>query len=639
MGEKKPFQKEKIKRVGIVVAIMVFCFLLGLLVGSIGMKIASGNPNGLAVNSTATEGVEESSTGAEVTMELEPESETEPESEMEPKDTALSGELESESEPKDTEVSGDSESGAESKDTEVSGDSESGAESKDTKENGSSGSETGSKDTASEETKVDGGSESGTASNSTGKDSFASPSRTGALKVTGNQLTDASGNPVQLRGVSTHGLAWYPDYVNESAFKQFRQEWGANVVRLALYTEESGGYCNGGNKDELKKIVKNGVEYATKQDMYVIIDWHILSDGNPNTNKEEAKKFFKEMASTYASYNNVIYEICNEPNGGTSWADIKSYASEVISVIREKDSDAVILVGTPNWSQYVDQAAKDPITDSKNIMYTLHFYAGTHKTDLQNKLTTAHEAGLPIFVSEFGICDASGSGGIDETSANKWISILDSYGISYVAWNLSNKGETSAIFKSSCSKKSGFTESDLSDSGRWGYETLVSHAKGKTSTGNSSGGSGSGSGSSESAGNSSGGNSSSGSSGNSSEGNSSSGSSGNSSSGGSAGSGSGGAELVLTEKELKVEKQVVNSWESEGRTFYQYVLTLNNPTGSSSTGWKVKIDIGKSFTFSDGWNGQYKVNGNYLEISSMDYNGTIASGSSTENIGFIISVP
>lgn len=604
MEEKKPFQKEKIKRVGIVVAIMVVCFLLGLLVGSIGMKIASGNPNGLAVNSTATEGVEESSTGAEVTMELEPESETEPESEMEPKDTALSGDSESGTESRNTEVDGGSESGAESKDTEVSG-----------------------------------GSESGTASNSTGKDSFASPSRTGALKVTGNQLTDASGNPVQLRGVSTHGLAWYPDYVNESAFKQFRQEWGANVVRLALYTEESGGYCNGGNKDELKKIVKNGVEYATKQDMYVIIDWHILSDGNPNTNKEEAKKFFKEMASTYASYNNVIYEICNEPNGGTSWADIKSYASEVISVIREKDSDAVILMGTPNWSQYVDQAAKDPITDSKNIMYTLHFYAGTHKTDLQNKLTTAHEAGLPIFVSEFGICDASGSGGIDETSANKWISILDSYGISYVEWNLSNKGETSAIFKSSCSKKSGFTESDLSDSGRWVYETLVSHAKGKTSAGNSSSGSGSGSGSSESAGNSSGGNSSSGSSGNSSEGNSSSGSSGNSSSGGSAGSGSGGAELVLTEKELKVEKQVVNSWESEGRTFYQYVLTLNNPTGSSSTGWKVKIDIGKSFTFSDGWNGQYKVNGNYLEISSMDYNGTIASGSSTENIGFIISVP
>lgn len=594
MEEKKPFQKEKIKKAGIVAAIMVSCFLMGLLVGSIGMKIASGNSNGLAANSTATEGVEESGTGVEATMDLEPESETEPKSEMEP---------ESETEPKDTALSGDSESGTESRNTEVDGGSESGAESKDTE--------------------VSGGSESGTASNSTGKDSFASPSRTGALKVSGNQLTDASGNPVQLRGVSTHGLAWYPDYINESAFKQFRQEWGANVVRLALYTEESGGYCNGGNKDELKKLVKNGVECATKQDMYVIIDWHILSDGNPNTNKEEAKKFFKEMASAYASYNNVIYEICNEPNGGTSWADIKSYASEVISVIREKDSDAVILVGTPNWSQYVDQAAKDPITDSKNIMYTLHFYAGTHKSDLQNKLKTAHEAGLPIFVSEFGICDASGSGGIDESSANTWISLLDSYGISYVAWNLSNKGETSAIFKSSCSKKSGFTESDLSDSGKWVYETLVSHAKGKTSTGNSSSGSGSGSGSSESSGNSS-------------EGNSSRGSSGNSSSGG---SGSGGAELVLTEKELKVEKQVVNSWESDGHTFYQYVLTLNNPTGSSSTGWKVKIDIGKAFTFSDGWNGQYKVNGNYLEISSMDYNGTIASGSSTDNIGFIISVP
>ena len=177
--------------------------------------------------------------------------------------------------------------------------------------------------------------------------SFASPSRTGALKVTGNQLTDNSGNPVQLRGVSTHGLAWYPAYVNETAFKQYRQEWGANVVRLALYTEEYGGYCNGGDKESLKKLIKNGVEYATKQDMYVIIDWHILSDGNPNTNKSEAKAFFKEIASAYASYDNVIYEICNEPNGGVDWNTIKGYADDVISVIRKYDNDAIILVGTP----------------------------------------------------------------------------------------------------------------------------------------------------------------------------------------------------------------------------------------------------------------------------------------------------
>ena len=459
--------------------------------------------------------------------------------------------------------------------------------------------------------------------------SFASPSRTGALKVTGNQLTDNSGNPVQLRGVSTHGLAWYPAYVNETAFKQYRQEWGANVVRLALYTEEYGGYCNGGDKESLKKLIKNGIEYATKQDMYVIIDWHILSDGNPNTNKSEAKAFFKEIASAYASYDNVIYEICNEPNGGTGWSDIKSYANEIISVIREKDSDAVILVGTPNWSQYVDQAAKDPIMGYDNIMYTLHFYAATHKSDLQNKLKSAYEAGLPMFVSEFGICDASGSGGIDEASANRWISLLDSYGISYVAWNLSNKSETSAIFKSSCSKTSGFTESDLSNSGKWVYQTLLSHAKGKGISGSgledSFGGSQSNAEESSSGG---------------SQSNAGESSSGGSSGGSQSNTGdSGQASVIYTEKELKIEKRLVNSWESNGSTFYQYIVTLKNPTGSSCNGWDVMIDMGESFTFSSGWNGQYTVNGRYLEIRSMDYNGAISATGTADNIGFIISVP
>ena len=126
-----------------------------------------------------------------------------------------------------------------------------------------------------------------------------------------------------------------------------------------------------------------------------------------------------------------MYEICNEPNGQTSWADIKKYAKEVISVIRSKDEDGVILVGTPNWSQYVDQAAQDPITEYSNIMYTLHFYAATHKESLRKTMTEAVNAGLPIFVSEFGICDASGNGVVDLEQARQWIKTMDDYNISY----------------------------------------------------------------------------------------------------------------------------------------------------------------------------------------------------------------
>lgn len=295
----------------------------------------------------------------------------------------------------------------------------------------------------------------------------------GRLHVKGTKLVDKKGHEVQLRGVSTHGLSWYPQYVNDKCFAQLHDKWGANVVRLAMYTEEYNGYCSGDakNRSDLKKLIKKGVRLAKKHKMYVIVDWHILSDGNPNSHKKEAKAFFREMSREFKGYNNVIYEICNEPNNGTSWKEIKSYARSVISTIRKNDKKAVIVVGTPTWSQDVDQAAIDPIKGD-NIMYALHFYAATHKTDLRNKMTAAINKGLPVFVTEYGICDASGNGAIDKKEADRWIQTMDEYGVSYIAWNLSNKQESSSIIKSSCPKVSGFKKSELSDEGRWLYHLL-----------------------------------------------------------------------------------------------------------------------------------------------------------------------
>ena len=295
----------------------------------------------------------------------------------------------------------------------------------------------------------------------------------GRLHVKGTKLVDKKGHEVQLRGVSTHGLSWYPQYVNDKCFAQLHDKWGANVVRLAMYTEEYNGYCSGDakNRSDLKKLIKKGVRLAKKHKMYVIVDWHILSDGNPNSHKKEAKAFFREMSREFKGYNNVIYEICNEPNNGTSWKEIKSYARSVISTIRKNDKKAVIVVGTPTWSQDVDQAAADPIKGD-NIMYALHFYAATHKADLRNKMTAAINKGLPVFVTEYGICDASGNGAIDKKEADRWVQTMDEYGVSYIAWNLSNKQESSSIIKSSCSKVSGFKKSELSDAGKWLYNLL-----------------------------------------------------------------------------------------------------------------------------------------------------------------------
>ena len=254
-----------------------------------------------------------------------------------------------------------------------------------------------------EETKENTGTDKNDPSADSQKDDENNPLQAhGALSVKGTQLVDKTGKPFQLRGVSTHGLNWFPEYVNADAFASMKNDWKINCARLAMYTAESGSYCEGGNKENLKNIVSQGVEYATDLGLYVIIDWHVLHDLDPNKYKADALAFFDEMSAKYADYDNVIYEICNEPNGGTSWDQVKSYANEVIPVIKKNNPDAVIVVGTPNWSQDVDIAAKDPITGYDNIMYTIHFYADTHRDDLRAKMKTALDAGLPEFCTEFG---------------------------------------------------------------------------------------------------------------------------------------------------------------------------------------------------------------------------------------------
>ena len=284
----------------------------------------------------------------------------------------------------------------------------------------------------------------------------------GALRVKGNQIVNTSGKTVVLKGVSTHGIAWFPQYVNKQCFRSF-QKMGANTVRLAFYSDDAAGYSK-----SLYAKVDEGVKAATELGMYVVIDWHILSDGNPKTSQKKAKEFFRYFAKKYAGHTNVLYEICNEPNGDVTWKrDIKPYADTMIKLIRKYDKKAIIIVGTPTWSQDVDAAAADPIAGQSNIAYALHFYAATHKEWIREKLKIANQKGLPVIVTEFSVCDASGNGNIDTKEAKAWMKLLKKYKTGYIAWNRSNKNETSALIKPSCNKTGKITKKDLSKSGKY----------------------------------------------------------------------------------------------------------------------------------------------------------------------------
>jgi endoglucanase len=273
--------------------------------------------------------------------------------------------------------------------------------------------------------------------------------------------------------MSTHGMAWYPQFVSLDTFRTLRDDWNTNCVRLAMYTAEKAGYCTDGDQKFLKELVKQGVSYATELGMYVIIDWHILREGSPLVYKEQAIAFFDEMSALYADHDNVLYEICNEPNPPCTWEDVKAYADEVIPVIRKNKKDSVILVGTTTWSQDVDLAAASPLSYD-NIMYVLHFYAGTHKEALRQKAATCIENGLPIFISEFGTCDASGNGAIDYEQTKLWREFIEKYDLSFCCWNLANCPETSSVIVPQCKKVSDWDQEDLTDQGKLIVDWFVS---------------------------------------------------------------------------------------------------------------------------------------------------------------------
>ena len=286
----------------------------------------------------------------------------------------------------------------------------------------------------------------------------------GKLSVKGADLVNQYGEKYQLYGLSTHGLQWFSKVVNFDTICEIQENFGNNVIRFALYTDED-GYCDGSatKKQQMLSTIEKGIDIATQLGLYVIVDWHMVGaenpdDKNPLTYLEESKEFFSYMSEKYKDQDNIIYEIMNEPNGSTTWADCKKYANEVIPLIR-KNTDAVILVGNPKWTADLNSVMKDPLQSYENIMYTYHFYAADHSNTSQ--VVTAYDNGFPVFISEFGFMESSGDGNVSETNGEKWKKVLDSRNISYVAWNISNSKGSASIFKYNTSNLSDVSDTNL----------------------------------------------------------------------------------------------------------------------------------------------------------------------------------
>ena len=291
----------------------------------------------------------------------------------------------------------------------------------------------------------------------------------GQLQVKGSQLCDQKGNPVILRGVSLGWHNLWPRFYNKKAVQTLKQDWNCTVVRAAMGIMIEDNYLE--NPTFAMQCMTPVIESAIKNNVYVIIDWH-----SHFQKAQEAKEFFGKMAQKYGKYPHIIYEIYNEPVED-SWASLKKYATEVIGEIRKYDPDNVVLVGCPHWDQDIHLVANSPLEGFSNIMYTVHFYAATHGDYLRERTEAAVKKGIPVFISESGVTEASGDGKIDAESEEKWVEMCERLGISWVCWSLSDKNESSSMLLPRATATGPWPDDVIKTSGKLVKELLKKYNK------------------------------------------------------------------------------------------------------------------------------------------------------------------
>lgn len=291
----------------------------------------------------------------------------------------------------------------------------------------------------------------------------------GQLRVSGTALLDAHGDTLALHGVSLGWHNWWPRFYQAQTIDWLQRDWNIQVVRAAIGVEPDQAYLQ--NPEAALKQLYTVVDAAIAAGIYVIVDWHAHQ-----LHPQEAKAFFRTVAQKYGSYPNVIYEIFNEPTE-TSWDEIQAYAKEVIPVIRAIDPDNIILVGCPNWDQDIHLVADNPIQGFTNLMYTVHFYAGTHQQFLRDRADYALAKGIPIFVSECAGMNADGDGPIDQKEWTIWREWMHRHKLSWIAWSIADKNESCSMIADEQVPAYGWSESQLKPWGKMVRQDLKRNNK------------------------------------------------------------------------------------------------------------------------------------------------------------------
>uniref|UniRef100_A0A183CE08 Cellulase domain-containing protein n=1 Tax=Globodera pallida TaxID=36090 RepID=A0A183CE08_GLOPA len=300
----------------------------------------------------------------------------------------------------------------------------------------------------------------------------------GQLAVNGKFLVQKSTKKtVKLHGLSLYWSQWQPRFWVAQTVNRIKCGCNSNVVRAAMGTQKSfGGYVANPSAEYAK--MKTIIEAALDQGIYVIVDWH-TGDDLATDEINYAKEFFTKIAQTYGKHPHILYEIWNEPLKQVTWdAVVKPYSKTMVELIRKYDKNNVIIVGTPNWDQDVEIAARSPLTGFSNIAYTLHFYAGQHNEWLRTRTSTAYKLGLPMFVTEYGIYSEPKNEANNLKELALWYKLLDSLSLSYTAWQVTDINEQHAMMTPGVTINNICNPAYLTTYGKYIYNKLKSQNNG-----------------------------------------------------------------------------------------------------------------------------------------------------------------
>ena len=279
----------------------------------------------------------------------------------------------------------------------------------------------------------------------------------GKLRVQGTKIVGDHGQPVVLRGMSLFWSKWMPQFYNADCIAWLQSDWKCTAIRAAIAAHEN-GYDNHPERETAK--AEAAIDAAIAQGLYVVVDWHAHEP-----NLDNATRFFRHIVQKYGSHPNLIYETWNEPLPQHDWyGAIKPWHEALIPVIREHAPDNLIVAGTGNWSQDVEQAAADPL-DDPNTAYVLHFYAGGHGQDLRDKANAALRQGAALFVTEYGTTMPNGDDGVFPDETRLWWDWMEENHISHLNWSICDKVESSAAVKPGAAPAGGWRDDMITESG------------------------------------------------------------------------------------------------------------------------------------------------------------------------------